>query len=96
MFGNKWKKLIGSLLLAGLLLPLAAGNVELSIEPQPVRTGEAAYLVIRSNDGSRNQPLSGRLPKVDGLTWLGGTMQSSQTRIINGRRSSVLTCLTNT
>lgn len=90
MFTNKLKKLFVLVCLAGLLLPLAAaGKVEVQIEPQVVRAGEAAYLVLRSTDGTRNQPLSGRLPRVDGLEWLGGTMQSSQTRIINGRRSSV-------
>ena len=75
----------------GLFLPLvqlaAASKVELSVEPNPVRAGEDAWLVIRSNDGSRNKPR--RLPKVDGLTWLGGIREQSQIRIINGRRSSV-------
>ncbi len=90
MIGNKSKKWICSFLLTGLALTLAAaGKVEVLVEPQPVRAGEEAYLVIRSHDGSRNRPLSNRLPKVDGLHWLGGTRESSQTRIINGRRSSL-------
>jgi len=90
MIGNIGKKAVCSLILTALVLTLAAaGKVEVSVEPQPVRTGEEAYLVIRSYDGSPNRPLSNRLPKVDGLRWLNGTRQSSQTRIINGRRSSL-------
>ena len=89
MFAKSWTKIIIGLVLLHLILPLAAaGKVEVSIEPRPVRVGEDACLVIRSTDGTRNRPLK-RLPKVDGLIWLGGAMQSSQTRIVNGRRSSV-------
>ena len=88
MFAKPWTKIIIGLFLLHLLLPLAAGKVEVSVEPQPVRVGEAACLVIRSTDGTRNRPI-GDYPKVSGLSWLGGAMQSSQTHIINGRRSSV-------
>ncbi len=90
MSGKQWIKLIFGLVFLQLVLPLAAaGKVEVLVEPQPVRTGEAAYLIIRSTDGTRNKPLNNRLPTVSGLNWLGGAMQSSQTHIINGRRSSV-------
>ena len=90
MSGKQWIKLIFGMVFLQLVLPLAAaGKVEVLVQPQPVRTGEAAYLIIRSTDGTRNQPLNNRLPKVSGLNWLGGAMQSSQTHIINGRRSSV-------
>ena len=82
-------KILMFLLLAGILLPLAADKVDVFVTPQPVRTGEEAYLVLRSNDGARNLPLSRRLPEVPGLRWQSGIRQSSQTRIINGRRSSV-------
>ena len=90
MSAKQWIKLIFGMVFLQLILPLAAaGKVEVLVEPQPVRTGEAAYLVIRSTDGTRNKPLNNRLPMVSGLNWLGGAMQSSQTHIINGRRSSV-------
>ena len=90
MFATPWEKIITGIVLLNLLLPLAAAEkVEVSVEPRPVRVGEEAYLIIRSTDGTRNQPLGNRLPKVSGLNWLGGAMQSSQTHIINGRRSSV-------
>ncbi len=90
MSGKQWIKLITGMVFLHLVLPLAAaGKVEVLVEPQPVRTGEAAFLIIRSTDGTRNQPLNNRLPEVSGLSWMGGTMQSSQTHIINGRRSSV-------
>ena len=79
------------IMLLGVFLPLiqlaAAPKTELQILPDPVRTGEDAYLVIRSNDGSRNTPR--RLPKVDGLTWQSGIRQQSRIEIVNGRRSSV-------
>ena len=88
--GKQWIKLIFGMVFLQLVLPLAAaGKVEVLVEPQPVRAGEAAYLIIRSTDGTRNKPLNNRLPTVSGLNWLGGAMQSSQTHIINGRRSSV-------
>lgn len=87
------RRIIRMILAAMLFLPLlelsAAGKVEVSVIPQPVRTGEEAYLILRSTDGSRNLPLSNRLPKVDGLDWQHGIRQSSQTRIINGRRSDI-------
>ena len=90
MSAKQWIKLVSGVVFLYLVLPLAAaGKVEVRVEPQPVRTGEAAYLIIRSTDGTRNKPLNNRLPKISGLSWLGGTMQSSQTHIINGRRSSV-------
>ena len=89
MGGDKLKKLIVSIILSGLLLPLLAGKVDVFVTPQPVRAGEEAYLVLRSDDGTRNLPLSRRMPNVPGLRWQNGIRQSSQTRIINGKRSSV-------
>ncbi|MBO4631288.1 MAG: BatD family protein [Lentisphaeria bacterium] len=84
------KKLIKAIFLSIIFLPLAAaGKVEVFVTPQPVRAGEEAYLVVRSDDGTRNLPLSRRLPKIPGLDWQNGIRQSSQTRIINGKRSSV-------
>ncbi len=90
MSAKQWIKLIFGMVFLHLVLPLAAaGKVEVLIEPQPVRVGEPACLIIRSTNGSRNRPLNNRLPNISGLRWLGGAMQSSQTHIINGRRSSV-------
>ena len=90
MFAKPWKKIIAGIVLLNLLLPLAAaGKVEVLVEPQPVRAGEAAFLIIRSADGTRNKPLSNRLPKVSGLSWLRGVREFEQDYIVNGRRSSV-------
>ncbi len=92
MIGSNWEKTVLVLLLFGILLPSvlsAAGKVEVFVTPQPIRSGEEAYLVVRSHDGARNLPLSRRLPKIDGLFWQNGIRQSSRTQIINGRRSSV-------
>ena len=70
------KNIIRRFLAAMLFLPLlelsAAGKVEVLVIPQPVRTGEEAYLILRSTDGSRNLPLNNRLPKVDGIDWQHG------------------------
>ena len=86
MFATPWKKIIAGIVLLNLLLPLAAaGKVEVLVEPQPVRVGEEAYLVIRSTDGTRNQPLSNRLPKVSGLSWLGAIQASTREIITKGR-----------
>ena len=90
MSGKQWIKLIFGLVFLQLVLPLAAaGKVEVLVEPQPVRAGEAAYLIIRSADGTHNQPLSNRLPKVSGLSWLRGIREFEQAYNVNGRRSSV-------
>lgn len=79
-------------LLCGMMLfcmTLAgASKVEVYVTPQTVRTGEPAWLVIRSSDGSRNLPLNNRLPDVKELQWKSGITQSSRTSIVNGRRSS--------
>ena len=89
MFAKQWKKwAFGIVLLCAVLSLSAAGKVEVLVNPLPVRVGEEALLIIRSTDGTRNRP-RGNFPKISGLNWLGGTMQSSQTRIVNGRRSSV-------
>ena len=63
--------------------------MEVFVPPQPVRTGEPAWFVIRSADGTRNQPLNNRLPAVKELQWQHGISQSSRISIVNGRRTAV-------
>ena len=67
----------------------AAPKVEVFVSPEPVRVGETAYLVIRSNDGAHNAPLISRRPPVQNLEWGRGISQSQNIQIINDRQSVV-------
>ncbi|MBO7146576.1 MAG: BatD family protein [Lentisphaeria bacterium] len=83
------KMWLGCCILFSVCCLYAAPKVEISVSPDPVRVGEPASLVIRSNDGARNMPLNRNMPKIPGLTWHQGISQSQQTQIINGRRSDI-------
>ena len=85
---NLMRFLFCGMMLFGMALA-AAPNVEVFVTPQPVRTGEPAWFVIRSADGTRNQPLNNRLPAVKELQWQHGISQSSRISIVNGRRTAV-------
>ncbi|OQA86713.1 MAG: Tetratricopeptide repeat protein [Lentisphaerae bacterium ADurb.Bin242] len=84
-------KSLGAAALAVLFCSLeaAAPKVETFISPEPVRVGETAYLIIRSNDGTRNAPLTSRRPPVQNLEWGRGIRQSQSIQIINDRQSVI-------
>lgn len=81
-------KSLAAAILAALFCPLEAAvpKVETFVSPDPVRVGETAYLVIRSNDGTRNAPLVSRRPPVQNLEWGRGISQSQNVQIINDQQ----------
>ncbi len=93
MAGNRFCfKSLGAAVLTVLFCSLeaaAAPKVETFVSPEPVRVGETAYLVIRSNDGTRNAPLISRRPPVQNLEWGHGISQSESVQIINDQQSVV-------
>ncbi len=63
----------------------AAGDVEVSISPQPLMLGETAQLQVKS---SEEYPAILEFPKVDGIVWGSGVSKSMQSSIVNMRRIS--------
>jgi len=67
------------------LSTFAAGEVEVSINPQPLMLGETAQLQVRS---SEDYPKILELPKIDGISWGSDVSRSMQSTIINMKKSS--------
>jgi len=59
---------------------LSAGDVAVSVQPQPVMVGESAVLQMVSSQGI---PDIDQMPEIKGLIWLGPPSQNSQIQMIN-------------
>ena len=79
-----------TVLLLLFLLPLLAFAWEVTVRPASPRAGEWAYLIFRTEKGESLPDPGKDLPEVQGLHFArNNSSQSSQLRIINGRRSHI-------
>ncbi|MFZ2657369.1 MAG: BatD family protein [Victivallales bacterium] len=83
--GRAASLLVLSFLLFFSLQVFSAGDINMTIAPQPAMVGEPVQLQLVS---SEDYPEVTEFPKVEGISWHQGVSKSMQTSIINFKRAS--------